>query len=160
MKYYLAGPMQGIPQYNFPLFFKAAAFLREKGYDIVSPAEIDDSEDKGKALQSTDGILTKSDKSWGDFLARDVKLLADGGIGGIVFLPRWTSSRGAKLEATVGLLNGFEFKAIDFLPNGTMVLLDITPELVLDMVHDSMFVNLVNHKGEKVAQLASTAAVA
>lgn len=110
MKAYLAGPMSGIPQFNFPQFCQAAADLRERGWDIVSPAELDDAEDKGAALLSATGDMRDAKKSWGDFLARDVKLIADGGIEAIVFLPNWIQSRGARLEATVGLLQpGFTF---------------------------------------------------
>jgi hypothetical protein len=105
--------MSGIPQFNFPMFFRVAKRLRELDYYIVSPAEIDDEEDKGEALKSKDGVFQKDQKTWGDFLARDVKLLADGGITGIIFLPGWENSSGAKLEATVGLLKKFEFMRWD-----------------------------------------------
>lgn len=91
--------MSGLPQSNFPAFYEAADVLRDQGWEIVSPAELDDEEEKANALA---GRPSKS--SWGDFLARDVKMIADGGIEGIVFLPRWWTSRGARLEATVGLL--------------------------------------------------------
>lgn len=107
-RYYLAGPMSGIPQCNFPAFYAAAGELRAAGYDIVSPAELDDEHDAAQALASADG--STSQRRWGDFLARDVKLLAGGDITGIVFLPGWEQSRGARLEATVGLLCGFEFE--------------------------------------------------
>jgi hypothetical protein len=100
--------MSGIPKFNFPAFFAAAQELRSCGIEVVSPAEIDNEEDKGAALTSTDGDPTNrvamNNKTWGDFLARDVKLIADAGIQGIVFLPGWETSRGAKLEAFVGLL--------------------------------------------------------
>jgi hypothetical protein len=103
--------MSGRPQFNFPAFFQAAEDLRRDGFEVVSPAEIDNAEDKAAALASPDGDMRaiNSSKTWGDFLARDVKLLADTGIQGIVFLPGWATSKGAKLEAFVGLLQGFKF---------------------------------------------------
>lgn len=108
MKYYIAGPMTGLPQNNFPAFDAVAKFLRARGIEIVSPAELDDPEDRELAL--TDQPATKT---WGEFLARDVKLIADTGIEGIVLLPGWDKSKGARLEATVGLLCGLMFYEYD-----------------------------------------------
>jgi hypothetical protein len=80
--------------------------MRVFGHDVVSPAELDDPADRAAALASPDGhMLAYTDgtgKTWGDFLARDVKLLADDGIEGIVVLPGWSKSRGARLETFVG----------------------------------------------------------
>lgn len=101
MKVYLAGPMTGIPQFNFPAFDAAAADLRERGLDVVSPAELDDPETREAALSSEDGAPGTGShvgETWGDFLARDVKLIADGDIEGIVVLDGWERSRGARLE--------------------------------------------------------------
>lgn len=110
MKAYLCGPMSHIPQCNFPAFYDAAAKLRESGWDIVSPAELDAEHGVDKqAMASVNGNPADLSESWGTMLARDVKLIADGGIEAIVFLPNWTKSRGAKLEATVGLLKGLSF---------------------------------------------------
>lgn len=112
MRYYLAGPMSNIPQFNFPAFYAAAEDLRSAGNEIVSPAELDDQEDSGAAMSSPDGNPGSRDhmggKTWGDFLSRDVKLIADG-VDGIVFLPNWEKSRGARLEAFVGILCGHRF---------------------------------------------------
>jgi hypothetical protein len=106
MKVYLAGPMTGIPQMNFPAFDAAAKDLRARGYDVVSPAELDDPEDRTAALASEDGDINKMGpgRSWGFFLARDVKLIADEGIEAIVCLQGWQESRGARLETFVARL--------------------------------------------------------
>ena len=61
-------------------------------------------------MASVDGALGCTDETWGDMLARDVKLIADG-VAGIIFLPGWQRSRGARLEAYVGVLCDVEFYA-------------------------------------------------
>jgi hypothetical protein len=139
MRYYIAGPMSGLPQFNFPLFIAAAEALRAAGFDIVSPAETDPEDVRQVAMGSPDGKYDASGKvgheTWGDMLARDVKMLADGictgaedfddklgntltrdlyaPIDGIVFLPGWENSKGARLEAFVGILTGKRFALYD-----------------------------------------------
>jgi Domain of unknown function (DUF4406) len=109
MRLYLAGPMSGIEQFNFPAFYEAAATLREAGHDIVSPAEMDatDGIDE-EAMSSTDGDANKLSMTWAQLLARDVLLIGDetdNKVDGIVFLPGWIASRGARLEAFTALLS-------------------------------------------------------
>jgi hypothetical protein len=111
--------MSWIPQFNFPAFFAAAEKLRAAGFEVTSPAEIDCKEDGEVALQSKTGNPADAKRLWGDFLARDVKLLADTGIEGIVFLPGWSKSKGAKLEAFVGLLQK-NFKFFRYTDAGAM----------------------------------------
>jgi hypothetical protein len=112
LTWYLAGPMSFVPQFNVPLFDKTAASLRADGYTIISPAELDSDKMRRWALASPDGnpanVKEETGETWGDVLSRDVRLVADQ-IGGIIFLPNWYQSRGAKLEAFVGLLTGKQF---------------------------------------------------
>jgi hypothetical protein len=100
---YTAGPMSGISQMNFPAFDALAYRLRKAGYEVISPAELDDPKSRLAALASLDGNLNISHPgvSWGMFLARDVELIADDGIEAVVVLPGWEKSRGARLETFV-----------------------------------------------------------
>lgn len=105
MRGYLAGPMTGLPQFNFPAFDAEATRKRADGHDVISPAELDRPETRAAALASEDGAPgsgTTSGETWGDFLARDVKLIADGGLECIWVLPDWQRSRGARLETFIG----------------------------------------------------------
>ena len=42
MKLYIAGPMTGYPEWNFPAFREAARELRMRDFEMVSPAEMDE----------------------------------------------------------------------------------------------------------------------
>lgn len=114
--YYIAGPMSNIPQFNFPAFEHAAQTLRAQGFTIISPHEQDTPEVQKAAWASKDGKLDAAGKvaglTWGQILSKDVELVADK-IGGIIFLDNWILSRGAKLEAFVGLLTGKKFGWFD-----------------------------------------------
>lgn len=108
LTWYLAGPMSGIAQFNIPLFDRAAARLRKEGIIIVSPAELDDPEVRAASLASVDGKPIGIGGTWGDFLARDVKVVSDT-CDGVILLQNWSQSRGARLEAFVGLLTDKTF---------------------------------------------------
>jgi hypothetical protein len=79
-RFYLAGPMTGLPELNFPAFHAAAKALRATGLDIINPAELN-------ADQSA---------QWADCMRADIAALVT--CSGIVLLPGWENSRGANLE--------------------------------------------------------------
>lgn len=88
---YLAGPMTNLPLFNFPAFHEAAAVLRDLGYDVVSPAELDEGDGFDPATSEADTHLA--------YMRRDLAALMD--CQGIVMLPGWESSKGAVCELTV-----------------------------------------------------------
>ncbi len=111
MRWYLAGPMTGIPQHNIPAFDEAAIKLRSHGYDIISPAELDAElrpEFREQALADETGLVVPDGLSHGEVVARDVRMIADEA-DGIIFLPGWQKSKGARLEAYIALLYGKRF---------------------------------------------------
>lgn len=120
---YIAGPMSGLPQFNLPAFDEAAAQLRDEGYDVVSPAEMDDPTIRAISLASPDGninTLESHGETWAQFLARDVALVAGGEFHALFVLPGWERSRGARLEtflarAMMGLYV-YEYTSRDIVP--------------------------------------------
>ena len=94
MRCYLAGPMAGYEEGNFPLFKMAANHLRENGYDVVSPVEMNERDGERAALDP--GHPRRS-----EFLARDVQVVADPTVEAVVVLPGWRDSAGARLEVVV-----------------------------------------------------------
>jgi hypothetical protein len=111
---YLAGPMSGIPQYNYPEFHRIAKELRDAGYTVISPAESDGPELQKEALASTDGLVGGAmpvdarnvkvgGESWGQIMARDVQLIFEK-CDGVVVMKNWGKSRGARLEVFIANL--------------------------------------------------------
>lgn len=85
---YISGPMTGLPDWNFPAFNAKAQELRERGFQVVNPAE-----DK------------EPDLEWSDYLRIDLRMLMD--CDAIYMLPGWQGSKGARLEHHVACELGF-----------------------------------------------------
>ena len=86
---FLAGPMSGYPDYNYPAFAAAAADLRGQGFDVLNPAE------------NFDGDVNRE---YAEYLRASFMqvLQADA----VVMLPGWEKSKGASLEVAVAKLIG------------------------------------------------------
>jgi hypothetical protein len=110
--WYLGGPMTGIPQFNVPAFEAAAKQLREQGYNIVSPAELDDEQAHSEAMASPDGAPGSTSRSWASFLSRDVIICSLPTCLGGIFLPGYEQSKGATLERTVLAALGKQIMAL------------------------------------------------
>lgn len=101
MRAYLGGPMSNRPQFNFPAFDAAAADLRERGHEILSPAEMDDDDVREAALASPDGAPGSAPGRWEDFLARDIQVVCDPDTEAVIVLDGWEQSKGAQFEVDV-----------------------------------------------------------
>jgi hypothetical protein len=90
MSVYLAGPMSGLDKFNFPAFVAAAADLRQRGFDVASPAEHDLETGFNPTLNSLDGFNPETAMRW------DLGKVFD--LDAVVVLPGWETSRGAAIE--------------------------------------------------------------
>ena len=77
---YISGPMTGMPNFNFPAFNAEAARLRELGYDVVNPVDIN----------------PDTATPYNECLRNDLKALLD--CDTIAMLDGWMNSNGAHLE--------------------------------------------------------------
>lgn len=109
MKIYLAGPMRGIENFNFPAFFEAAEMLRARGHEVFNPAERDTKEWGGERLRSEKGDENEVADNLGMdkiSLARHCFLADTNWIctqaDAIYVLPGWETSKGAKAEKALG----------------------------------------------------------
>lgn len=105
---YIAGPMSGIPEYNFPAFHAATKAWRDAGWEVVNPAELD---------ETIDGFDAKKDTalSHEHYMRRDIPEVAK--CDAVALLPGWENSRGANNEITVANMCGLKFyDALTFEP--------------------------------------------
>lgn len=77
---YIAGPMTGISEFNFPAFNNKQRELEAYGYVVLNPA----------------AFHTHTDATWEFYLRYAIQRLAEAQE--IYMLPGWSQSRGASLE--------------------------------------------------------------
>jgi hypothetical protein len=88
VKIYIAGPMTGIEQYNYPAFYDAACQLALLGFEPVNPA--------------TTGV--RRGKAYGFYIKAGIELLMQASA--VACLDNWEESNGAKLEVEVARAMG------------------------------------------------------
>jgi hypothetical protein len=91
---YVAGPMTGYKNFNYSAFHQAATMLRLEGYEVVSPAEINN-----------------ESVSWLEAMKRDIAELVFCKI--VFVLPEWEQSKGANVELLLASLLDIEIRNID-----------------------------------------------
>jgi hypothetical protein len=86
MKIYIAGPMTGLPDWNYPAFHAAARAWRAYGWEVVNPAE---------------AFGGATDRPYRDYVAADIEVLRH--CDAIAMLPGWDgpNARGSVWEREV-----------------------------------------------------------
>lgn len=100
MKLYIAGPMSGLPDFNYPAFFAAEGLLAETGHTTENPAR----------PGQVDGW------SWYDYMRRGLRQLLE--CDGVALLPGWEDSRGARIERDVARMLEMPAADLDYILRG------------------------------------------
>ena len=89
-KWYIAGPMTGMPGLNFENFNRVATELRNQYFEVANPAEIN----------------PDLDADWTECMRADIKQLVD--CDAIYMLDGWETSRGASIEYIIAKALGMQ----------------------------------------------------
>ena len=101
---YIAGPMTGLPNYNFREFLWAEAVLELWGYRAVSPAREDIRNKRIGIVMGPDGEAHLClEMIYAEIIEEAIKLVTEGGrwggpVDAIALLPGWEKSNGVRLE--------------------------------------------------------------
>lgn len=97
MTVYVAGPIRYHAEFNHPAFAKAAAALRERGFRVISPHEMDI--ENGLDVTGLTGYETLADQGFNirATLAADLHVVAYE-VDAVILLEGWETSKGALAE--------------------------------------------------------------
>lgn len=93
---YIAGPMRGKPENNFPAFNAAASVFRHFGWHVFNPVEIGE-----QHFANAEDVPPEM------YIRKDIEALAQ--CDAICILPGWQGSVGARCEVGIALTLGLQF---------------------------------------------------
>ena len=96
---YIAGPMTGLPEFNYPAFRAAGDQLRARGLNILNPIDAE--------LFKTTG----APQSWDWYMRHALRMVTRADA--VCLLPGWHKSKGANLEVTVAEALGIDIRPLD-----------------------------------------------
>ncbi len=91
MRVYIAGPMRGYPELNFPEFFRVEAIWKNLGWDVVNPAQMDKDHGYDPTVK-----VSGAAPSFAECMARDLPAVAS--CDAIALMTGWQKSVGANTE--------------------------------------------------------------
>lgn len=117
MKIYIAGPMRGISEFNFPAFYAAEEKLRAEGYEPFNPARRDNDHhgtDISKGNETGDEAVAAAQHGFNlrEALGADLAYIC-GEADAIALLPGWENSKGATAERATAIALGLEVIYLD-----------------------------------------------
>lgn len=132
---YLAGPMRGVPEFNFPRFNAVAKALRANGHEVFNPAERDTDRHGGVDISAGNatGSIEEAKATHGfslrDALGDDMEYICRTA-NCICLLPGWEASSGAQAEWRTALTLKSEGMEVVYLTEEVVALMERAAELM------------------------------
>lgn len=98
---YVAGPMTGLPEFNYPAFDAATRMLCGFGYRVLNPTD-------AEKANPTPG----TPQAWDWYMRHALRMVL--ACEGIALLPGWENSRGAALEVHVARALGMKAEPLEY----------------------------------------------
>ena len=112
MKLYIAGPMTGIANLNYPEFMRIEEILKQRGFSVENPARVDylhSRELKMLMLGNSCGVCSAGkNHDWEWYMKRTIAMLIE--CDGVALLRGWDASRGAIIEHDLAVKLGMPVK--------------------------------------------------
>jgi hypothetical protein len=96
---YIAGPMSGVENFNYPVFIAADERLRALGFGTLNPIITE--------AENTSGVP----QPWSWYMRRAIAMLVNAD--SVCLLPGWVDSPGAQLEVHVAEKLGLDIRPFD-----------------------------------------------
>lgn len=101
-KIYIAGPMTGYPDWNFPAFDGLYSLLTQRGWTVISPTDLDRAFEGWVDFPPDD---FKPDKETRErFIRRDLEAIMQ--VDAMIMLRGWPKSIGASAERALAMWRG------------------------------------------------------
>lgn len=96
---YIAGPMRGFDDYNYPAFDRQAKVLEDQGWNVINPADLDRNDDKpiNGPMQFDPDNNYEDHEYMRQALKRDMVAICDE-CTAMYMMSKWETSKGAKAE--------------------------------------------------------------
>ena len=97
---YVAGPMSGLPDFNYPAFDAASDLLRSEGFNVLNPTAAEEQ-------NPTPGTPQR----WDWYMRHALRMVLDADA--LAVLPGWEKSKGATLEVAVANALGMTVQPVE-----------------------------------------------
>lgn len=95
---FISGPMSGLPEYNFPNFYRMADRLKNMGFEVVNPADLAITHEVAKVIADPIEFRAMLEEEWEALRHCDTILLLEG----------WENSKGGRSELELALELGLK----------------------------------------------------